>query len=382
MKILCLIDRLCTPGGAERQLVTLARALAVRGHECTIAALFPGSDLASELPTWGVEFQEVGVRSRRNPVAAGVRVAQLIRKDRFDVVQAHLISSAIASGLSRMLVDGPRRVVVLHDLDFKADPPKSARKKAFVSLHLYCLRRFTDGIVAVSNSIAQYYGKEMGIENITSIPNSIELGSPKELILAGREKLRKDLGLNDEAGTLVCSARMVEQKGHFVLLRAMELLKGRGLTPKLILIGTGPLEADIRRAVKAAQLVRQVIFTGSMPYDQALRHIAAADLYVSPSLQEGFGLALAEAMALGVPPVATAVDGVLKLVEDGVSGLLVPPGNAEILADGLARALSDCSLRQRLGRRASEHIQSHFSPSAVAELWEGYFDKLLAARHG
>lgn len=380
MKILCLIDRLCTPGGAERQLVTLARALTDRGHECTIAALFPGSDLASKLPSWGIGFQELGVSSRRNLIGAGMKVARLIRKSKFDVVQAHLISSAIASGLSRMLFDGPPRVVVLHDLDFKADPPKSIRKKAFVSMHLFCLRRLTDGIVAVSDSIARYYKKEMGIDCVTPIPNSIELGNPAETFLVSREKMRGELALGNETGTLVCSARMVEQKGHFVLLRAMELLSERGMTPKLILIGKGPLEVDIRKAIKAAGLESRVIMTGNISYENALRHMAAADLYVSPSLQEGFGLALAEAMALGVPPVATAVDGVLKLVEDGVSGLLVPPGDPEALASAVAHVLTDRDLRRRFGRSASERIQTQFSPAAIAEQWESYLGELVASR--
>ena len=381
MKILCLIDRLCTPGGAERQLVTLARALAARGHECTIAALFSGSDLARDLPSWGIEFHELGVRSRRDPVAAGIKVARLIRKGRYDVVQAHLLSSAIASGLSRTLVEGPGRVVVLHDLDFKHDPPKRIRKKAFCALHLFCLRRYTDGIVAASDSIARYYQNEMGINReIGVIPNSIELGRSAETFLSGREKVRKDLALGDETSVLVCSARLVEQKGHSVLLRALELLKQKGLFPKLMLIGSGPLEAEIREATAKAGLEKQVIMIAAMPYEQALRHVAAADLYVSPSLQEGFGMAVAEAMALGVPVAGTAVDGVLRLVEDGVSGLLVPPGDAEALANAIARVLQNRELRQRLGRAAAERIQTHFSPAAIAERWEGHFDKLLAPR--
>lgn len=380
MKILCLIDRLCTPGGAERQLVTLARAFAARGHECTIASLFPGSDLAGNLPDWGIEFKEVGVRSRRDPVAAGMKVARLIRRGKYDVVQAHLLSSAIASGLSRTLAEGPGRVVVLHDLDFKSDPPRSLRKKAFVSLHLFCLRRFIDGIVAVSDSIARHYQNEMGIKSISVIPNSIELGSPVETFLAGREKLRKDLALDDDSGTLVCSARMVEQKGHLVLLRALEILSYKGLRPRLILIGSGPLESDIRKAVKDAGLEDQVIMTGNMPYEEALKHMAAADLYVSPSLQEGFGLALAEAMALGVPPVATAVDGVLRVVEDGVSGVLMPPGDPEALASTVERVLRDRGLRQRLQQAAPERIRKCFSPAAVAERWENYFGELAASR--
>ena len=100
MKILCIIDRLCTPGGAERQLVTLSRALAARGHECTIAALFQGSDLAKDLPQWGIRFHELGVKFQRDFAGSAARVARLVRRGGFDVVQAHLLTSCIASGVS------------------------------------------------------------------------------------------------------------------------------------------------------------------------------------------------------------------------------------------------------------------------------------------
>jgi glycosyltransferase involved in cell wall biosynthesis len=380
MKILCLIDRLCTPGGAERQLVTLARALTARGHECTIAALYPGSDLARDLSAWGIGFHELGVPFQRDFAGAAARVARLIRKGRYDVVQAHLLSSAIASGLSRTLAAGPARVVVLHNLDYEIYPATTIRQKALRSLHRLSLCRLTDGIVAVSNSVARHYKNEMSIGHITAIPNSIELGSPRETFGAGREGLRARLGVDEGTNLLAYSARMVKQKGHFQLLRVLEILRCRGIVPKTVLIGSGPLEPEIRAAVKSAELESQVIMTGNVPHADALRHIAAGDLFVSPSSQEGFGLAIAEAMALGVPVVAVAVGAVPEVVEDGVSGLLVPPDGPESLASAIARVLSDQDLRQRLQGAALGRVQSHFTPAVVAERWEKYLDELIASR--
>lgn len=380
MKILFLIDRLCTPGGAERQLVTLARALRARGHECTIAALFAGSDLASALPAWEIGFHELGVRFQRDFAGAAVRVARLIRKGKFDVVQAHLLSSCVASGLSRTLETGPPRVAVLHNLDYEICPAQTIRQKALRRLHRFALRRLTDGVVAVSESVARHYRSEMGIRQITAIPNSIELGSAPETFLAGRETLRRDLGIGTETDLLACSARMVKQKGHFLLLRTLEILRSKGVAPKVLLIGSGPLEAAIRAAVSNARLENQVIMTGNLPYPEALRHIAAADVFVSPSSQEGFGLAIAEAMSLGVPVVAVAVGAVPEVVEDGVSGLLVPPGDPEALANTLAHLLKDRELGERLKSAAPERIQGNCTPAVVAERWETYFDQLIARR--
>jgi len=377
MKILCIIDRLCTPGGAERQLVTLTRALTARGHDCTIAALFRGSDLAKDLPEWGIRFHELGVGFRRDFAGAAARVALLVRRGRFDVVQAHLLTSCIASGLSRVLSAGPPRVAVLHNLDYEIYPARNLRQQALRRLHRFALRRLTDGVVAVSESVARHYRTEMGIRRITAIPNSIELGGPPESFLAGRENLRRELGVGDETALLAYSARMVKQKGHSLLLRALEILRGRGIAPKLLLVGSGPLEPEIRSAVRGAGLESQVIMTGNLAYADALRHIAAADLFVSPSSLEGFGLAIAEAMALGVPVVAVAVGSLPEVVEDGISGLLAPPNGPEPLADTVACALADQGLRQRLQRAGVERVQTHFTPAAVAERWENYFNDLM-----
>lgn len=381
MKILCVIDRLCTPGGAERQLATLARALTARGHDCTIAALFPGSDLAKDLPQYGIRFHELGVRFQRDFVSAATRVAHLVRKGRFDVVQAHLLTSCIASGWSRVLASGPPRVAVLHNLDYEIYPARNLRQRALRRLHRFALRRLTDGVVAVSDSVARHYRNEMGIQRITAIPNAIELGGQPESFLAGRDRLRKELGVGAETTLLAYSARMVKQKGHSLLLRALQVLRSRGIAPKLLLVGSGPLEPEIRSTVRDAGLESQVIMTGNLAYADALRHIAAADLFVSPSSLEGFGLAIAEAMALGVPVVAVAVGSVPEVVEDGVSGLLAPPNGPGPLADAVARALADHGLRQRLQRAAKERVHTHFTPTAVAERWENYFGELLNARH-
>jgi glycosyltransferase involved in cell wall biosynthesis len=379
MKILCIIDRLCAPGGAERQLVTLTRALTARGHDCTIAALFAGSDLARDLPEWGIRFHELGVRFQRDFAGAAARVARVVRTGGFDVVQAHLLTSCIASGLSRVLAGGPPRVAVLHNLDYEIYPARNLRQKALRRLHRFALRRLTDGVVAVSESVARHYRTEMGIRRITAIPNSIVVGGPPESYLEGRESLRRDLGVGEGTALLAYSARMVKQKRHVLLLRALEILRSRGIAPKLLLVGSGPLEPEIRSAARSAGLESQVIMTGNLAYEDALRHTAAADLFVSPSSQEGFPLAPAEAMALGVPVIATAVGGVPELIEDGVSGLLTPPDGPEPLADAVGRALADRVLRQQLRRAAVERIQTHFSPGAVAERWENYFYDLTNA---
>lgn len=380
MKILFIIDRLCVPGGAERQLVTLARALTARGHECTIAALFSGSNLAVEMPALGIGFRELGVRRRRDFAGAAAKVARLVRSGKFDVVQAHLLSSCIASGLSRLLAGGPPRVAVLHNLDYEIHPPKNIRQKALRRLHGFALGRLTDGVVGVSESVAQHYRNEMGIGRLTAIPNSIELGSPAETFMAGREELRRELGVGEGSILLAYSARMVKQKRHFLLLEALEVLWARGIAPKVVLVGSGPMETEIRIAIRRAGFVDQVIVAGNLPYAEALRHIAAADLFVSPSRQEGFGLAIAEAMALGVPVVAAAAGAVPEVVEDGVSGLLAPPDEPEALANAVERVLKDSDLRQRLRAAAPERIQNHFTPAVVAERWERYFNELIALR--
>ena len=144
---------------------------------------------------------------------------------------------------------------------------------------------------------------------------------------------------------------------------------------KLWLVGDGPLRPAVEKAIVKMGLERKVLFLGIR--DDVPKLLAASDLFVLSSDYEGVPLAVLEAMAAGKPVVATAVGGVPELIEDGKTGILVPPRNPETLAKGILRLVKDADLRQRMGKAARERAQERFDISRTAREYETLYLRLL-----
>ena len=155
--------------------------------------------------------------------------------------------------------------------------------------------------------------------------------------------------------TLVCTGRLVPEKGHHVLLQALVLLRERGIGVAATLIGGGPERESLERFVSQSGL-QGVTFTGALSHGQTLDRVAQSDVFALASFAEGVPVALMEAMSLGVPCVSTTIAGIPELMESGVDGLLVPPANAEALADALSALLNDVTYRKSVGARGRQRV--------------------------
>ncbi len=169
-----------------------------------------------------------------------------------------------------------------------------------------------------------------------------------------------------EALRVLCVAALREVKGHRFLIEACRILRGRGLAVACRLVGNGPLHDELARRIADAGLEGSVVLTGPMPRDAVRAEMAAADVVVLPSIlgsrgdREGVPVVLMEAMASGRPVVSSRQSGIPELVEDGVSGLLCPPGDAGALADALERLARDPDLRRRMGEAGRARVLADF----------------------
>jgi glycosyltransferase involved in cell wall biosynthesis len=154
---------------------------------------------------------------------------------------------------------------------------------------------------------------------------------------------------------VLCVGRLVPEKGQALLVEAVERLAGRGVDVHLTLVGDGPSRDAI-----AAVAGERVTFTGAVGQDQILRHYGDADVFCLPSFAEGVPVVLMEAMATGLPVVTTRITGVPELVEDGVSGVLVPPGRVDRLADAIESLARDPELRRRYGEAGRAVVAAEF----------------------
>jgi glycosyltransferase involved in cell wall biosynthesis len=193
--------------------------------------------------------------------------------------------------------------------------------------------------------------------------------------------VRRSLGV-PEVGVLAgCVGRISPGKGHEELLEATRILKERRLGFTLLIAGEAgygerDYEERIRSRTTELGLGQNVVFSGFRRDVPDLLH--ALDLFVFPSHAEAFGLALIEAMAMARPVVSTNTDGVLDIMVDGVTGLMVPPRDAASLAAGMERLLTDGPLRLRCGTAGRERVLERFDQRTQIDLLEGIYARVIA----
>ena len=181
-----------------------------------------------------------------------------------------------------------------------------------------------------------------------------------------------------ERPRLLYVARLVPEKGHAVLMRALTILRARGHDAELVLVGDGPGRARLEALACELGLSDRLTFAGAVAHEQMPRQYAACSVFCLPSFSEGVPVVLMEAMACRVPVVASAVGGVRELVHDNSTGLLVSPGRPDQLAKAIARLLEHHELRERLGEAGRAHVLREFDVEHSAAALEGIFEGLAA----
>jgi glycosyltransferase involved in cell wall biosynthesis len=233
-------------------------------------------------------------------------------------------------------------------------------------------------VICVSRKVEEFYLRK--VPELRSKTVVIYNGIDAEFFKpAGkRDQARERLGVPGErflAGTI---GRLVPQKRQQDLLLAIERLKKAGRNVGGVLIGEGPERSKLEEKVRALGLEKEIIFTGFCDDTPAL--YSGLDAFVLCSEREGFPMTLLEAMAAGVPVVATDVGGVSECVEHEKTGLLIPAGEPEAIADALLRLAEDLSLRDRLVKNAGERVRQEFSIARMARRHEEVYEQGLRSK--
>lgn len=231
------------------------------------------------------------------------------------------------------------------------------------------LRR-ADVFIPLSSEIAAEIAA-CGVDRakILPIPNCVDIGRFRPVSDAERRRLRLDLGFPPDAVVLVFSGRLVRYKGLPLLLRVWREIAQEHTAARLVLVGSGGMDLDnceqeLRSYAEAHGLRESVVFTGFV--EDVHRYLQAADLFVFPTENEAFGIALVEAMACGLPAVATRTGGILDIATHETDALLVEPGAHEALREAIERLLRNPELRTRLGSEARRTAVRRFSVETVA----------------
>ena len=202
---------------------------------------------------------------------------------------------------------------------------------------------------------------------------------PDGLALWPESRFRAEFGLTPAHRPVGLVAQMIERKGHALALDAFARLHAACPDARLLVFGTGRLQAQLRARTMAAGLDEAVKFAGYR--DDLTAFIGHFELLLHPALREGLGVALLEAQAAGVPVAGFDVPGVNEAVADGRTGLLVRAGDAAALAEAVRRLLDDDDLRARLSDNARARIAAEFSPRAMCEATVEVYREVLQEKH-
>ena len=357
------------PGGAERLLVTHAAVTDPDRVVYEAAYLLPHKrHLVAELEDLGVATHSLDAPRDLDPRWL-VRLGRLIQHGSFDIIHAH---SPVPASQARLLVQtlprSQRPAFVYTEHNRWPSHSQATRRANAATFGL------NDAVITVSDEVRESMPTRHRAAAAT-IVHGIDLDATAALG-ADREAVRAELGIGEGQLMAVTVANFRAPKGYPDLLQAAALVAGRRPDIRFVIVGQGPLERELRAEHARLGLGPTVTILGYRP--DAPRITAAADLFVLASHHEGIPVAVMEAMAAGVPVVATRVGGLAEAVDDGVSGRLVPVRRPQQLADAIVALGDDPTARHELSKGASDAAARFSARRSVTEI-EAVYDRALAA---
>ncbi len=339
-------------GGAGRYLFNLLSSMDNNRFEVVVACPCDG-ELEKQLKSKGIKvFTLEGGESSIN-LGHIKKLRQIISREKADIVHTH---ASFAGRIAGRMSGGCKVVMTRHGLGSGKNGLIKRTVTTLVS------KLFTDRIIAISRAVKiSLIDSGVPADMITIIHNGIDLSKFDKV----EGTLRNELGVAPDTPIVGIVARLVPEKGYEYAINAFyHVLKVYPLA-RLVIVGDGPLEESLKNMCVKLGIKDSVIFMG---YRQKVENLEADfDVFVLPSISEGLGLALLEAMALGKPVIATATGGIPEVVKHEVNGVLVPPGNDVCLAERMIEILSDKERAEALGLEAQKTVNEKFDSKTMIE---------------
>lgn len=370
-------------GGGGVASYEIAKGLVARQHEVDVLTTgrrgLPGSEVVDgtgvyRVPVVGrADIATATLASMLSFFPSGVlKGCQILRKKRYDILNTHF---AIPSGptgvvLSRIFRTPQVLTIIGGDI---YDPTKRLSPSSNVLLHsvVRCVLNASSRVIAISDDIQRRTREQYHYEgNIQVVHYGL---TPPSFT----KKSRAQLGIPEDEFVLISIGRLIKRKALDSLLRAMTKLPDDKF--RLLIIGEGPEEAALRELANRLDLASQIDFLGAIWGERKFQYLAASDIFVLPSVHEGFGLVFLEAMYCGLPVIASATGGQTDFLKDGKTGFLVPVRDEDILADRILQLAADESARGEMSEFNRKYVKG-FHIDGVARQYEAIFSSVLERR--
>jgi glycosyltransferase involved in cell wall biosynthesis len=351
--------------GSEAHLISLLPRLKERGWEIRFLMLHehePGAwDFARELTARGIPLDAIPLAADVDPIAF-FRIAGYLARHRPRILHTHLVHADVYGQLTGALTGVPVRVSTKHGFnEFRENPGFALGDRAIAT--------FAHAHIAISRGLARYLEEVEGFD-----------GASFEIVHYGIEPDGAPRSYDGDGPRLLCVGRLIPIKGHIVLLRAFAEAREQIPDLRLDLAGRGPLEPALRALAKELEVDDAIRFLGYVAPVQ--RAIEDAAIVVVPSMGEGFGMVALEAMERARPVIAAEIGGLGELVEEDVTGLLVPPGEADPLAQAIVRLAGDLPRAAEMGEAGRRRALEQFLQERCTDRTELVYRDKLESRRG
>lgn len=357
-------------GGITVYIKRLVRPLQQLGTETWV--LSSGGEKTEAMHTEGAHVLELPIKTKNifHPKLwlALPRLVTILKHNKIDLIHAHTRVTQVWGAVASRLTGIPL-VTTCHGF-YK---PKLGRK---------LFPCWGKKVVAISSMVSEHLAKDFNLpqDRIRLIYNAVNIPE-LEAEIAGKDsaKIKKAYGFSPEDPVVGIIARMVNDKGHDSLIRAVPFLKKRFPNIRILLVGEGKFKPELERITAELKLENHVRFCGNVP--DITEPLAAMDVFTLPATwREGFGLSLIEAMACRKPVVVTNVWSLNTLIQDRETGLIVEPKQAEALANGLAELIADKTLREKVGQAGYAMVWKEFSIDRMAAEMNGLYKEVVPGK--
>lgn len=373
LKILLVLTS--TAGGAGLQSYLLAKYLPREEFELTVA-FGEGYPLDAKFSELGIPIVHLSFSRKLSPLRnlkAFFEVYRLIKEQKFQVACMACSVAGFFGRIAAWLAAVPCRVFIIHAYASRPNQPKLKRNVFRLVERL--LDRCTTHYIAVSEATKRFGVSEgiMPAGKVRVIHNGIEFGDA-----AKPSSVRADLGISQDSPIVGIASRLEPQKGVAYFIQAAVLARKRIHQATFLIVGSGPLEQELKTLAESGGASDYVKFAGWR--EDVPEVLNSIDLFCLPSLWEQFPLGVLEAMSMGKAVVASDVDGVSEAVSHGKTGLLVPPASPETLSDAIVALLSDSERCLAMGEAGRNVVLTKFHVEHMVRHYENFFRSLYAVR--
>lgn len=357
--------------GAENHLLILLEGLRKRSIEAEFLLLvepsLPVDEMVQAAQARGIPAERIIIHGNVD-VGLYRRLWSALRARQPDIVHTHLLHADLFAIPPAWLMRRPVIISSRHNDD-------AFRLKSYQRVLNRWLWRMTDAGIAISEAVRRF---SIDVEGVPEDRiQTIYYGYDPEPCdpVALRREVRAELGIPPEQVVIGMVCRLIEQKGIPHGIRAFHKIAGHFPEAQLVIAGEGNLRQSLEAEARALKLEDRVRFLGWRA--DGARVMAAYDIFLMPSLWEGFGLVMLEAMGHSLPIIGSAVSAIPEVVVNGETGLLVPPRDEVGLADALALLLRDAPLRKHMGLMGQERLETRFSVDKMVEETAALYERLL-----